>query len=416
MKMRASWMSMMGIVSLVTACGVAASAVAQVAAPAKPAPQPVVKPAPVAQPPAKPVGDAPVVKGGPYTPTITTQDGRANFESTDVDFGNISDDVVKEAEFKFTNAGTGPLEITNTQGSCGCTVGTLDKRVYAPGETGSIKVTFNPAHKRDQQHTTVTVTTNDGTRPQTVLNIKSFVKPLVSVEPQFALLNQIAKGQTGSTKVTITSRIPDLKILSVTPNVAYVDAVVGEMKEIEVNGEKVNQWELTITTNPNAPVGPVNAGMSIRTSDEKRVLTVNTTGEVVGDVMVTPARVQLANLSPGAPISAQFTLSARNGKAFKVLKTDDAPVSARAFSKIEFREDTSTTPPSYIITMTGQTSDQGGQVAGQILVATDVPGEEQVKVPYFGFARAVPKAAPAAPKANSVWDENPSTLVPPGPR
>jgi len=416
MKMRASVMS---IVSLVTVCGVAASALAQVAAPAKPAPQPapqpVVKPAPAPQPVIK-EGDAPVVKGGPYTPTITTQDGRANFETTDVDFGNISDDVVKEAEFKFTNAGTGPLEITNTQGSCGCTVGTLDKRVYAPGESGSIKVTFNPAHKRDQQHTTVTVTTNDGTRPQTVLNIKSFVKPLVSVEPQFALLNQIAKGQSGSSKVTITSRIPDLKVLSVTPNVAYVDAAIGEMKVVEINGEKVNQWELTISTKPNAPVGPVNAGMSIRTSDEKRVLTVNTTGEVVGDVMVTPARVQLANLSPGAPISAQFTLSARNGKAFKVLKADDAPVSSRAFSKIEFREDTSTTPPSYIITMTGQTSDQGGQVAGQILVATDVPGEEQVKVPYFGFARAVPKAVPAPQKPNSVWDENPSTLVPTGPR
>jgi hypothetical protein len=375
--------------------------------------------APEKTPPAKDPGSKVVVT--PMTPgvgqpkgTITTTDGRLNFEKTDHEFGTISDDKPVEAEFKFTNGGTGPLEITNTQGSCGCTVGTLEKKIYAPGEAGTIKVSFNPAHKRGPQHTTVTVSSNDATRPQLVLNIKSDVKPMVMVDPQVAMLNQIPKGKGGSTQVTITSRIPGLTIVNATPSAAYFDTKLGEAKELEVNGEKVTQWVVDVSARPDAPVGPVSAGVSIRTSDANRLLNFTVTGEVVGDIVVTPPRIQLPPLQPGQAISAQVTLKSRNGKAFKATKVDDLSGATKVLSTIDLKEDATATPPSYTLTVAGAATEQPGAINGTLIVRTDIPGEEEIKIPYFGYVRATTaQPAPAAkPKPKSVWDENPSSLVP----
>jgi hypothetical protein len=370
------------------------------------------------QPPSKAVPTE-GVKPGPYTPTITTRDGKLTFTATEMDFGTIDDEGVKEHAFTFTNTGSGPLEITETHGSCGCTVGTLEKRVYQPGESGSIKVSFNPAHKRDQQHTTVTVSSNDASAPQVVLNIKAMVKPRVMVEPTVAMLNQIAKGRGGSTKVLVSSRVPGLKLLSATPTVAYFDARIGPERQVEVNGEMLTQWDLEIITRPDAPVGPVNGVVSIRTSDEKRQpMNVTATGEVVGDVAVTPQRVQLVNLTPGQAINAQFTVRARNGVPFKLVRIDEVPSgpnsSAKVFSKIDIKEDASTTPVSYIVNLSGTASEDARQIAGQLIVRTDVKGEEETRVPYFGYVRVQPKAI--TPTKPTVWEENPSSLIPGGPR
>ena len=46
--------------------------------------------------------------------------------------------TVLEARFPFTNAGPGPVDITQVESSCGCTVVSLDKRHYEAGEGGEI--------------------------------------------------------------------------------------------------------------------------------------------------------------------------------------------------------------------------------------------------------------------------------------
>ena len=55
------------------------------------------------------------------------------FESEVIDYGTIPHNADGNREFVFTNNGTKPLIITNTQGSCGCTVPTTPKEPIAPG-------------------------------------------------------------------------------------------------------------------------------------------------------------------------------------------------------------------------------------------------------------------------------------------
>ena len=46
--------------------------------------------------------------------------------------------------FRFTNTGQTPLLLRDVRPSCGCTGAEWEKRPVAPGETGEIKITFDP--------------------------------------------------------------------------------------------------------------------------------------------------------------------------------------------------------------------------------------------------------------------------------
>lgn len=67
------------------------------------------------------------------------------FEKTIHDFGNIKEDGGPvTTEFTFTNEGKEPLIINSARAECGCTRPQYPKDAIAPGESGTIKVTYNP--------------------------------------------------------------------------------------------------------------------------------------------------------------------------------------------------------------------------------------------------------------------------------
>ncbi len=96
------------------------------------------------------------------------------FVSETIDYGTIAHNADGKREFVFTNNGNKPLIITNTQGSCGCTVPTSPKEPIAPGAKGIIGVKY--ATDRVGAFTkTVTVTSNAEGQATKVLTIKGVV-------------------------------------------------------------------------------------------------------------------------------------------------------------------------------------------------------------------------------------------------
>ena len=97
-----------------------------------------------------------------------------NFEKELHDFGKLVDGEKVSYSFKFTNSGNAPLIISNAKGSCGCTVPNWSKDPIAPGESGSIDVTFNSSGRSGKQNKAITLTAN--TNPnRKVINITSEV-------------------------------------------------------------------------------------------------------------------------------------------------------------------------------------------------------------------------------------------------
>ena len=81
--------------------------------------------------------------------TIHAQDKPATpqdsivFAATTHDYGTIVQSSDGSCVFAFTNKGKAPIVLNDVKASCGCTVPEWTRTPVAPGEKGSIKVTYN---------------------------------------------------------------------------------------------------------------------------------------------------------------------------------------------------------------------------------------------------------------------------------
>ena len=90
---------------------------------------------------------------------------RIEFASKSFDFGVIKEsDGPVTHEFEFVNRGDGNLLILKATAECGCTRPSFPEKPVAPGKTGKIKVTYNPAGRPGGFDKVVTVTTNGSPR------------------------------------------------------------------------------------------------------------------------------------------------------------------------------------------------------------------------------------------------------------
>ena len=75
---------------------------------------------------------------------IAQDQAEIKFDELKHNFGTFSSkNPVQECTFTFTNVGTAPLVINQAIASCGCTVPQYTKAPVAPGQKGTIKVTYN---------------------------------------------------------------------------------------------------------------------------------------------------------------------------------------------------------------------------------------------------------------------------------
>lgn len=88
------------------------------------------------------------------------------------------------ASFAFTNTGDTPVSITAITSSCGCTTAELEKKTYAPGESGEIVAKFKIGGRQGLQTKTIQVKTDDSDTP-TVLTMKTLIPKLLDLQPAF---------------------------------------------------------------------------------------------------------------------------------------------------------------------------------------------------------------------------------------
>ncbi|MEQ7800541.1 DUF1573 domain-containing protein [Pedobacter sp. ASV1-7] len=93
------------------------------------------------------------------------------FEKETHDFGKIPVNKPATFEFKYTNIGDQPLIITKVETTCGCTVPEYTQIPVKKGESGSIKVTYNPTGGALPFSKSITITSNAKTTTK-VLYIK----------------------------------------------------------------------------------------------------------------------------------------------------------------------------------------------------------------------------------------------------
>ena len=92
------------------------------------------------------------------------------------DFGSFKEaDGLQTTTFAFTNSGTEPLVLSNVRASCGCTTPKWTREPVAPGQKGSIEVTYNPKNRPGSFNKSITINSN-AENPTVVLRITGQVE------------------------------------------------------------------------------------------------------------------------------------------------------------------------------------------------------------------------------------------------
>ncbi len=97
------------------------------------------------------------------------------FEKEVIDYGEVAYNSNGEREFVIKNIGDAPLVITNTKGSCGCTVPTRPTAPILPGESAVMKVKYDTKRANRPFSKSITVTSNATNFPVKVVKIKGKV-------------------------------------------------------------------------------------------------------------------------------------------------------------------------------------------------------------------------------------------------
>jgi len=214
---------------------------------------------------------------------------RIEFAEMVYEFGKVRSGEVVTHSFVFTNIGTATLEINDVRPGCGCTTaGTWDKKVE-PGKTGSIPLQFNSANFGGVVMKQATVTCNDPSRSNIVLQINGTVWKAIEVTPTMVVFNVPSEAQTNDTKVVrIVSNLD--QPLALSDLQCTNSSFNAELKTVKEGKE----FELRITAMPPFDLPSVVAPVTLKTSStDMPVINVSAYAMVQQPVTVTPSQILL---------------------------------------------------------------------------------------------------------------------------
>ncbi len=158
-----------------------------------------------------------------------------------------------EARFAFKNTGAAPVTIKSMKSSCGCTTARLDKKTYAPGETGEVVANYSFRGQTGALRKIVTITTDDGAQP-IVLDIRVFRHEPFEVKPSLVYWRTGDAGEAKSVQL-LANNYP-VRVKSVTSSNPRVSASLQAVKEGE---------QYTVTVKPADTAQKENAEITVLT-------------------------------------------------------------------------------------------------------------------------------------------------------
>ena len=144
-------------------------------------------------------------------------------------------DAFVETKFGFVNAGQAAVVIDSVQSSCGCTIATLAKTTYAPGERGEILARFNIGDRRGVNSKSIRVAIKGEPEPAVLTLVVTIPEP-ARITPAMLVWD---KGEAGKAKTISVQAQPNqpvrvLKVTSSTPNFTIAVETSREAQEYRI--------------------------------------------------------------------------------------------------------------------------------------------------------------------------------------
>ena len=186
--------------------------------------------------------------------------GEFKFEEENHTFDAIMEGDVASYDFKFTNIGNKPLEISHVQPGCGCTTPTWTKEPIWPGKQGVITAAYNSAGRPGPFSKTISVTSN-GKISSFVLSFRGVVlkkaeagqatesSPKLVLDKNFVSIGKIEYQQKVTNKFIITNsgksplKINDVQSACICTSykISKPEIPAGESATLEITFTGMNQ-------------------------------------------------------------------------------------------------------------------------------------------------------------------------------
>jgi len=337
-----------------------------------------------------PVGGDDVADGGPVL----------SLAAEEIDYGVISDLRTVTRKMSFTNTGDGLLTISEIKGSCGCTVPELSIRDYLPGESGVMEVRYDPAGRAGKQRKSVTIYSNDARNQVQRFAVVVDVEPAVMLEPKNIALGQVVHRTPASRTFDIVSARDEFELDAIEFEGAHVSAEVLERTETELpDGRTEHRVTVEVEIDGDAPLGWFSRPLRVRTRitseddpEEMMEHTVNSTlsATIVGDLQASPSRIPFGTPEPGTLVKRNLRIASLTDTPFEILGYSIETENDIRLD-IELSEETSPAGQKYYqMNVTGAMPGKPGPFRGFVVLETDRENQAEIKLPFFGTARARP--------------------------
>ena len=320
-------------------------------------------------------GYAADVTAAPEEPQGTISSSpRIEFEAPEYNVGEVWEGEKASHVFPFKNTGDAELVIEKVRTSCGCTAALVSKKNIKPGESGEIEATFNTKRYRGKQGKNIYVATNDPDNRNVKLRLEVTVKTAGHFQPRYLRFGRVLRGEEATGTITFIPDIPGLKVTGVSAHPDIFSAELNAAAEGD-DGEPV-KYPIRVTLSPQAAIGRHNGSLEITTDHPKAgKLQARMMGEVTG-------------LIKTAPRMLFFNKKNQEKRDEKTITVDYQGEGKIAIPSVEStaKEFSAGITPSepgrkYEIKVGLKEGTAPGRYRGEIVITTDLAGEEKVTVP-----------------------------------
>ena len=350
--------------------------------------------------------DAPSAVSSPAASSIASTDASSaeaasnavsvpilTFDDRTIRFGEVADYETREGKATFRNTGTAPLRITNVAPTCGCTsVGFDTSRIYQPGEAGEIVFKFTPKGSGNQAKI-VRIASNDPAQPVQNVTIRASVLASLDAEPRVLTTNRIPLRTKSSLSTLVTALRPGVTVDSakVTGQIQpFVDMIV---EPLGPDDEGRSTWRVVAELSDTIPWGwqAGNIAISGTLLDDSGArnpvkLNMAINGNVSGIIEPSAGMLRLGVLRPGNQIAKSITIGRRDGRPLEVV--GDPKIDGGAFGILRcLVTPVDAAKTTWRVELRGATPMRTGALVGNIILQTDVPGEELIAIRYAGVVQ-----------------------------
>ncbi|MFH1370132.1 MAG: DUF1573 domain-containing protein [Planctomycetota bacterium] len=223
---------------------------------------------------------------------------KISFEQPVHDFGLIGPGSTQTCEFNFKNEGVGTLIIKDVSKTCGCTVFTLEKKEYVPGEKGTLDVQYHADKGSGVRTRHLYVFSNDPDNPRIELTIKASITQKVAFEPD-RLEYKLKGDNAGVAELTIRS--VDEQPFSITKFDATNDAVTANFDP----SQKGAKFVLKTRIDPQKMGASNNGRIEIAVSHPE-CPSITVPFGLLARFRVDPPAINLLNAEPGEKIQREL--------------------------------------------------------------------------------------------------------------